>query len=233
VAASYDTGFVEARLADLVAPAPAPPPAVVAIAAFAALHRLEHAGMRSRDPSDPFSPWRDVTGWRLGARAALDLRLGHGGGEIAVAARWVDGGYELGIGSERLSVTGTVDRRGQLALRVGEERVRAKAVFEGDRLTLFVDGSEFAFGLIDPRRPPPMEEEAGGHLSSPVPGLVVAVMAKVGTIVEKGAPLVLVEAMKMEHAVTAPHSGRIQAVRVNAGDQVAAGAELVVIEAVP
>ena len=64
-----------------------------------------------------------------------------------------------------------------------------------------------------------------------MPGLVLSVTAAAGAPVEKGQPLVVIEAMKMEHTVAAPRAGRVQSVDVGVGDQVAAGAELVVLEA--
>jgi 3-methylcrotonyl-CoA carboxylase alpha subunit len=58
-------------------------------------------------------------------------------------------------------------------------------------------------------------------------GTVVAVMVKPGDPVEKGAPLVVLEAMKMEHTIVAPATGRIAAVHFAVGDRVSEGADLV------
>jgi len=99
-------------------------------------------------------------------------------------------------------------------------------------MTLFVDGRDYCFTIMDPRQPRDERVADVGHLASPMPGLVVSVTAKVGASVERGTPLVVIEAMKMEHAVTAPRAGRVQSVNVAVGDQVMTGAELVVLEAV-
>ena len=230
-AGAYDTGFVERRQADFAGPHEAPSRTIVLAAAFAHLRRMEQAATPLRDPSDPFSPWRGANGWRLGGRATLEMRLVHDGNEIALTAIWRDEGYEFVVDGERSVVTGAEDGNGGLALRAGDEMLRATAILEADRFTIIVDGAEHVFGLVDQRRPAPRVEEAGGRLSSPLPGAVIAVLAEVGAIVEKGAPLVIVEAMKMEHTVCAPRAGRIETVRVSAGDAVSAGAELVVMEA--
>jgi biotin carboxyl carrier protein len=63
-----------------------------------------------------------------------------------------------------------------------------------------------------------------------MPGVVVAVEVAVGDEVTAGAPLVRVEAMKMEHRVTAPQAGTVTEVHVTAGQQVDADAVLVVVE---
>lgn len=63
--------------------------------------------------------------------------------------------------------------------------------------------------------------------------LVLSVSAVAGATVEKGQPLVVIEAMKMEHTVAAPRAGVVKVVDVAVGDQVVAGAELVVLEVEP
>jgi 3-methylcrotonyl-CoA carboxylase alpha subunit len=63
-------------------------------------------------------------------------------------------------------------------------------------------------------------------------GKVTTLVAQAGVGVEKGAPLLVLEAMKMEHTITAPGRGKVTTFRVAAGDQVADGAELVVFQEV-
>jgi biotin carboxyl carrier protein len=65
-----------------------------------------------------------------------------------------------------------------------------------------------------------------GSLLTPLPGTVVAVHVAAGQKVERGAPLVTVEAMKMEHTLTAPHAGTVTRVPFGVGERVAAGAVL-------
>jgi acetyl/propionyl-CoA carboxylase alpha subunit len=76
----------------------------------------------------------------------------------------------------------------------------------------------------------PASGGAGG-VSSPMPGRVLAVTCQVGDHVAAGASLVVLEAMKMEHPVTAPYEATVVAVNCAAGDQIAAGVELVLLEA--
>ena len=63
-----------------------------------------------------------------------------------------------------------------------------------------------------------------------MPGKVIALLAKPGAAVDKGAPLLVLEAMKMEHTISAPRAGTVKAFRYAAGDQVAEGAALVDFE---
>ena len=82
-----------------------------------------------------------------------------------------------------------------------------------------------------PRFPPPAREEVRGGCVAPMPGKIVAVMVKPGDEVEKGAPLVILEAMKMEHTIAAPAHGVVKEVHYAAGEQVLEGAELIAFEA--
>ena len=63
-----------------------------------------------------------------------------------------------------------------------------------------------------------------------MPGKVIALLAKPGAVVDKGAPLLVLEAMKMEHTITAPRAGTVKSFRCAAGEQVAEGVELVEFE---
>ena len=70
-----------------------------------------------------------------------------------------------------------------------------------------------------------------GGLRAPMPGKIVAVPAKAGDVVSKGQPIVVLEAMKMEHALTAPFDGVVAEFNVAVGDQVVDGAVLAVVKA--
>ena len=84
--------------------------------------------------------------------------------------------------------------------------------------------------LVDPLAHAGIEEVHGGHLMAPMSGLVVAVMVKAGQTVAKGAPLMILEAMKMEHTIAAPGAGIVKAVNCAAGDRVKEGADLVELD---
>jgi propionyl-CoA carboxylase alpha chain len=87
--------------------------------------------------------------------------------------------------------------------------------------------SEYA---VQPRLPEPAEHLAAGSLTAPMPGAVVRVLVDVGAVVVAGQPLVVLEAMKMEHTVAAPADGTVTTVGVTAGQQVDAGTVLVVVD---
>jgi propionyl-CoA carboxylase alpha chain len=139
------------------------------------------------------------------------------------------------------------DRHGALAeLRVDGERLDAR--LHGcapDRVDLEVDGVRRAYavagavvntaeGQVDldelPRFTDPAAALTAGSLTSPMPGTVLRVSVETGAEVEARQPLLVLEAMKMEHEIVAPAAGRVTELRVSAGSQVEAGAVLAVIE---
>ena len=93
-------------------------------------------------------------------------------------------------------------------------------------MVVFEDGE--AFDFTDPVAADDEEATSGdGVIRSPMPARIVAIMALAGATVAKGAPLVTLEAMKMEHVLVAPFDGVVAEVRTAAGDQVSEGAVLV------
>ncbi len=83
---------------------------------------------------------------------------------------------------------------------------------------------------IDTYAPPQSHDEGAGHLRAPMPGTVISVMVKTGDTVTVGAPLLVMEAMKMEHTIKAPTAGTVAQVFFKVGELVKEGAELVEIE---
>ena len=69
-------------------------------------------------------------------------------------------------------------------------------------------------------------EAEGGRLTAPMPGKIVQLMVSEGAHVDKGTPLLIMEAMKMEHTISAPAKGTVQALNYAVGDQVLEGAQL-------
>jgi 3-methylcrotonyl-CoA carboxylase alpha subunit len=121
-------------------------------------------------------------------------------------------------------------------LRVGDGPVQSvtpaaegasDAVVDGQNVTLFENGEQFTFTIVDPLASAAAAQEKEHHLRAPMPGRVTAVHAKDGQQVDKGAPLIVLEAMKMEHTLRAPGPGKVLRVKFAVGDQVAEGTELV------
>lgn len=115
-----------------------------------------------------------------------------------------------------------------LRLELDGRRTTVTAVIAGSRRHVFFDGRAWVFDLCG-------QEGAEGSgtgvdaagLTAPMPGRVIAVKVEPGAKVSRGQTLVVLEAMKMEHAIVAPADGVVEAVRFAVGEQVPDGAELV------
>jgi len=80
-----------------------------------------------------------------------------------------------------------------------------------------------------PRFVDPSSQVAAGSLLAPMPGSVIAVHAAVGDEVIEGQPILVMEAMKMQHTIAAPYAGTITELSTQPGQQVEAGAVLAVV----
>ncbi len=110
-------------------------------------------------------------------------------------------------------------------------QLNATVVVAGERRYVFLHGRTWHLARIDPLYHGGEGGGPEGGLLAPMPGNVIALIAQEGAKVEKGAPLLILEAMKMEHTITAPAAGTVKAFRFAVGDQVGDGAELVEFEA--
>ena len=219
-----DTGFIPRHAADLKAQS-ANGPLLIALAALAVLRNAERENRQMVDANDPWSPWGRSPGWRLNRDAYVDVALN----EIKVRAHYRDGGFTLDLPDGRVPVGGICGEDGTIAARIGDRSLSARAVFGAHQVTIFALGDEAAFTLPDPLAMGGGEGEAG-KLVSPMPGAVTKLFVSVGQIVEKGAPLIVIEAMKMEHTITAPKRGKVAKLPFAVGDLVPDAAELLVLE---
>jgi 3-methylcrotonyl-CoA carboxylase alpha subunit len=96
---------------------------------------------------------------------------------------------------------------------------------------VFLDPDSWRFVEIDPLAPSADEDPTAGRLTAPMPGRVTQLMVEPGDQVRRGEPLMIVEAMKMEHTITAPADGVVEAVRFGVGDLVEEGVELIALAA--
>lgn len=102
---------------------------------------------------------------------------------------------------------------------------RAAAVRDGDRIYVWIDGKTFLFER-EQRRRTRAAADASGDLLSPMPGRVRKTLVSVGDPVRRGQPLLVLEAMKMEHSIRSPRDGAVRRLLVREGDLVEAGVEL-------
>jgi 3-methylcrotonyl-CoA carboxylase alpha subunit len=227
--ADLDTGLIE-RERDFLFPASRETPDEVWL--LAALAELERERQEAAPAASARSPWDARDGWRLNSRASRTLALRLGDVQRDVSVEYVAGGYALGLGGPRVLASGEFGAHGEFLARLGERRVHAAVIVAGERRHVFFEGRTWPIVRVDPSRAAGPGDELHGRLTAPMPGKVIALLAEAGAQVEKGAPLLVLEAMKMEHTIKAPRAGRVKGFNFEPGDQVSEGAELVELEVV-
>ncbi|MDN7184479.1 acetyl/propionyl/methylcrotonyl-CoA carboxylase subunit alpha [Caballeronia sp. SEWSISQ10-4 2] len=231
--AQLDTGLIEREHALLFPPAGDVPAEVWLLAALAELLREQRLAQKKAVRSaDPDSPWHTFDGWRLNGRAGrrLMFRAGEVAQDVGVAV--VAGGYWLTLGAQQILARGSLGADSELQAQIGERRLRAAVVASNERRHVFFEGRAWPLAVVDTLHVGGAGEEVASGLCAPMPGKVVALMVEPGARVEKGAPLLVLEAMKMEHTISAPRKGVVKAFRFAPGDQVSDGAELLDFEGV-
>jgi len=229
--AELDTGLIEREQALLFPPAGEVPADVWLLAALAELLREKRLAQKQATQSaDPHSPWRALDGWSLNGRSGrrLVFRLGEAVQEVGVEGG--AGAYRLKIGAAQLVARGTLGPDSELHAQLGERRVRGAVVAAGERRQVFFGGRSWPLALVDTLHVGGEGDEVEGGLRAPMPGKVIALLVQPGTAVDKGAALLVLEAMKMEHTVIAPRKGVVKSFRFAPGDQVSDGAELLDFE---
>ena len=230
--ADLDTGLIEREREFLFAGSAAIPRDVFLVAALATLLREgARAGAEAAAHSDPLSPWHARDSWRLNSRAERRLLFRAGENEKSVRVRYAEGGYALECDGQETRVRGELGPDDSLRVELGGLRFNATVVVAGERRYVFLHGRAWPLARVDPLYHGGEGGGPEGGLLAPMPGNVIALIAQAGAKVEKGAPLLILEAMKMEHTITAPVAGTVKAFRFAVGDQVGDGAELVEFEA--
>jgi 3-methylcrotonyl-CoA carboxylase alpha subunit len=232
--ADLDTGLIE-REKDYLFPEQLEPAreAWLAVALAELLRERERAGQLAAGHPEPDSPWHRRDGWRINSTASRTLifRLGEVEKMLAVTDR--GGAFDITLDGVVSTVSGSLNPRGLLRAELDGLRTTATVVVAGERRHLFGNGRAWQFAAVDPLFHSGEGGGAEGGLLAPMPGKVIALIAAEGATVDKGAPLLILEAMKMEHTITAPSAGTVKAFRFAVGDQVGDGAELVDFEATP
>jgi acetyl-CoA/propionyl-CoA carboxylase, biotin carboxylase, biotin carboxyl carrier protein len=213
VAGTLDTGLIDRRGAELTLPEP-PPPHVHAAAALALLIEAEPAG-------PVVDRWAVPDGWRLGEPAWTVRRLQASGGEpVTVRVRGRSSSAEVAVGDgEPLPARARRDGD-RLTVTVGGLATSYYVQHEGETVWLAADGRVAAFREHERLASAAETGATDGVVTAPMPGTVTVVQAAVGDRVEAGVPLLVVEAMKMEHVLTAPIAGTVAELDVTAGQSV-------------
>jgi propionyl-CoA carboxylase alpha chain len=171
------------------------------------------------------------SGWRNGRLPAQHAVLAHGDRVIDVRYRSRrDGTFQLGDGA----IAQVHDwSPAAIDVEIGGRRLRSAVTAAGNRLHVQLPSGTVDVDIV-PRFAVAAGDDAGhGGLVAPMPGVVHSVHCAIGDVVATRQPLLILEAMKMEHPVVAPQAGTVTDVRVALGEHVTTGTVLVVLQPLP
>jgi 3-methylcrotonyl-CoA carboxylase alpha subunit len=222
--ADLDTGLIERERAVLF-DQPGLPLRVSAAAVVAHTLAVEATTQGS-------DPWSARDGWRMfgSATRRFDLEAGGTHHEVLLA-RHHRGGMTLTVAGEAIDFAVQSQDAETHELFLGNERLRVKTYAQGERVAVFGAAGSAVLTEVDLIAHAGDGAAEGGRLTAPMPGKLVAFLAKAGDTVTKGQPLAVMEAMKMEHTISSPRDGKVAELLFAVGDQVGDGAELLKLEA--
>ena len=227
--ADLDTHLIERCRAELLPADAAAGDEELAAAAFAELLAEEaQSAAKARASGDPYSPWDRVDGWGLNLGSHHELVFMEGARSHNVSLHFTPGGLRFSAGEREYALAGS-EEDGVLRVMLGNASFRIRAVRDGIDWHLFRDGIHHVLTLRSVQLSS-APDAIIGTLAAPMPGKVLQVLVQPGAAVAKGAPLVILEAMKMEHTIAAPHDGRVAEIHFRAGEQVNEGEELLRME---
>lgn len=193
----------------------------------------------TRVSEDRFSPFSLGDAWGVNSVASRNMCLQFGEKKFEMTIHCLgDSRYGIDIGPNSYVVTGSLTAKnsndisvGQLSCTLQNVAYKAHVVFDGKTVYLFTKNGSYELNLPTPNF---LSVTVGTGLAigalSPMPGVIEKVLVQKGSKVQKGDPLIIMIAMKMEYVVKAPQSGVIEKIFFNVGDNVAKHATLVKFE---
>jgi len=222
------TQYLDSQLDALLTRLPGADNRVIAIAALA---EYQHRALHNADVD---SPWCSAGGWRSMTKERLRIALACGGDRYVAEMEVDDRHFSISINgaeSQQFELNRAASKHPQqLNFKQGAQLTRANfARTQSGELALFLAGTSYSLKVEADYNPDKGSQALQGAMTAPMPGNVVAVLAKVGDSVRAGDTVVVIEAMKMEHKIVAAKSGSIIALPFAPGDAVEEQAVLVEI----
>ena len=243
-AGDFDNTFIDRHHDELLGPATVSESERLALAAVdAMLGRAQASAASARRSGRSRSPWLATDSWRPNGAECDELHFVSGSEEHTVTveienderfAIQIAGSSHVGGGVsldwQRIDQGRTTVH--QFKADISGREFRATSVIHGSELTLFLDAETFRLASRDLAAGWFDDAASAGAVLTPMPGKIIEVMVAVGDLVENGQPMVVLEAMKMEHTVCANGDAVVDELKVEAGDQVDDGATLLVLSEV-
>jgi 3-methylcrotonyl-CoA carboxylase alpha subunit len=227
--AAVDTGFIERHRDLLFHTSGEDRVQDLPLASLFLLLRMEQSSRRRAGNRDPGSPWNASTAWRLNQPAVHNGSIVLNGTEHEVPVVEVGEGaarrFRITAAGKTVMASGRLEGS-ELFADIDGHRRRVTVVPSGDGFTMFGQSGALQFSLARPDIGGDDGQATEDAFKAPMPGTVVKQIVEAGAAVEEGEPLLILEAMKMEHTILAPAQGTVEEFYFAAGEQVGGGDEL-------
>jgi 3-methylcrotonyl-CoA carboxylase alpha subunit len=227
----FDTAFIQQYHADLMQ-TPAIPAEVLVLASTYILETQNYSAEENRLQSfDPFSPWNNLDQWRLNLPAQQKLKFNLQQNEQTVFfTRNVQHDLMV-INAEKFIISDIALHDDEISMNINQQHCKANIFAKNNHLYILYHGRRYQLLFLDHTQLNASDtKETKSTLTSPMPGKVIALLAKTGDQVAQGEGLAIVEAMKMEHTIHAPQTGTVKEWYFQVGDIVDEGVELLKFE---
>ena len=181
-----------------------------------------------RAESDRYSPWAMKDGWRLNAPPSRRYTYSVNETEYRVVTMDESGQITVSFEDGEITLDTVALQGNNVTASLDHQKQQATVHQDGLTTAVFHNGHTVRLSAVS--NSSSVEEESENALVAPLPGYVRQVLVAKGDVVIKDQPLIIVEAMKMEHTILSPKDGLVEDVFYKAGDQVLEGAELLAIE---
>ena len=224
-AADFDTGFIGTHYDQLFVQDSQQHNKALLLAAAALLPAFDSDLIEGHH-----SPWDLPNHWRMNLPSTEQLQLLQDGRKFEIVSKLQTDGWLFSCAQRDYRVnSGRIDAQRRWA-DIDGEHIEFAVLRDKSTITLVYDGQTFQFELLEALQDAQASNAAAGHPQAPMSGAVVAIGVAVGDRVEAGDTLMVIEAMKMEHAITAQAAATVSEVLFAIGDQVDEGETLIMLE---
>jgi 3-methylcrotonyl-CoA carboxylase alpha subunit len=180
------------------------------------------------DFADAHDPWDSSIGWRLNAPASRLVEFKTSTQDAPIECHIeIDRSERYFVHAGKRTTFNCIEREdGALQVTLGGMKSVVRVVRAGDDITVLTEHGRVSLTLFDPFHFESDDSANEGRLTAMMPGRVVKLMANAGDSVKKGQPLIIMEAMKMEHTIVSPREGVIERAAFQVGEMVPADAVL-------
>lgn len=225
------TNFIQQHEGELFPSINSPSKEIVVLAALTELHyQKTHASSLAERSEDPSSPWFIRDNWRLMQKPPFSLSLWFHEIELQLQIVTAENGYSIHYSNEIIFASSAWKNEYTLIATINQETWCVTTIKDHEQIYIFSQGQRFILSLYNTKSSEHEKSSTENGFISPMPGTIVEVLVKPGQEVAEGERLIVLEAMKMEHAITAPTAGIVKSIHYKAGDLISEGVKLLEFE---